>query len=70
MFNSIIPDMRIIIRILWFALCFGVGNTIGNAIRDDYAGVEIAAITTTAIAALILSLEIIIYTRRRHDTSK
>ena len=62
--------MNVIRKILWFALFFGIGGVIGNAVRNDYDGVELTAITTTVIAALILLIEIISGTCRRHETSK
>ena len=75
------PSMKSIKAILWFALFFGIGNLIGNAVRNarpeevfnsstDYAGVGPSAMAVTVIAALILLIEIITQTRRRHDTSK
>ena len=73
--------MKSIRAILWFGLCFGIGNLIGNAVRNarpeqvfdpstDYAGVEPSAMAVAVIAGLILLVEIIAEARRRHDTSK
>jgi hypothetical protein len=73
--------MKSIRAILWFGLCFGIGSLIGNAVRNadprqvfdpstDYAGVEPSAMAVAVIAGLILLIEIITQTRKRHDTSK
>jgi len=73
--------MKIIRTILWFALFFGIGDLIHSARRNadprqvfdpstDYAGVEPSAMAVAVIAGLILLIEIITQTRKRHDTSK
>lgn len=55
--------MKIVIKILVFALMFGVGNLVGNAVKGDNHGVELAAITSSVIAGMILILAWIDYGR-------
>jgi hypothetical protein len=73
--------MKSIRAILWFGLCFGIGNLIGSCFRKarpeqlfdqntDYAGVLPSAMAVAVIAGLIFLFEIIAEARKRHDTSK
>lgn len=54
MSKLIIPNMKTVRKILWFALCFGIGGLIRAVIKSDYHLAGINVTVCMVILGLIL----------------